>query len=96
MTPPFSLRTTPRYERLARHLLKSHPEFRALQERAFAILARDPHNRKRAHNIKKLVSIPSGEGQWRLGLGRFRFRYDIYDPEVVVQYCGLRREATYI
>jgi hypothetical protein len=95
MTPLLSLRTTPRYERLARHLLKTHPEFRALQERAFDILTTDPYNRTRAHNIKKLVAVPPGEGQWRLSLERFRFRYDIYGPDVVVHYCGLRREATY-
>jgi hypothetical protein len=95
MTPPFSLRTTPRFERLARHLLRHHTEFRALQERAFEIFMRDPHNRTGAQNIRKLVSVPAGEGQWRLSLGRFRFRYDIYGSEVVVQFCGLRREATY-
>jgi hypothetical protein len=95
MTQPFSLRTTPRYERLVRHLLKKHPELRALQESTFKILTTDPHNRTGAHNIKKLVSVPAGEGQWRLSLGRFRFRYDIYGAEVVLHYCGLRREATY-
>ncbi len=95
MTPPFSLRTTPRYERLVRHLLKGHPELRDLQENAFTILAADPHNRSRTQNIKKLVSVPPGAGQWRLSLGRFRFRYDIYGSEVVMHYCGLRREATY-
>jgi hypothetical protein len=93
--PPLSLHTTLRYERLARDLLKSHPEFRALQERAFEILTTDPYNRTRAHNIKKLVAVPPGEGQWRLSLARFRFRYDIYGTEVAVHYCGLRREATY-
>jgi hypothetical protein len=39
--------------------------------------------------------VPRGEGQWRLALGRFRFRYDIYDQDVVFHYCGLRREDTY-
>ena len=86
MTPPFSLCTTPHYERLVRHLLKRHPELRAQQGSAFEILTTDPHNRTRASNIKKLVSVPPGEGQWRLSLGRFRFRYDIYGPEVVMHY----------
>jgi hypothetical protein len=39
--------------------------------------------------------VPRGEGQWRLALGRFRFRYDIYDQDVVLHYVGLRREDTY-
>ena len=61
MTPPFSLRTTPRHERLVRHLLKKHPELRALQESAFEILTTDPHNRTRTQNIRKLVSVPPSE-----------------------------------
>lgn len=95
MTPPFSVRTTPRFERLARRLGKGHPELPALQTRAIEILKTDPYNRSRAYHIKKLEAIPLGEGQWRLSLGRFRFRYDIYGQEVVLQYCGLRREDTY-
>jgi hypothetical protein len=95
MTPSFSLHTTPRYERLARALLKTHPEFLALQERAFEVLTADPYNRTRGHNVKKLVAVPQGEGQWRLSLARYRFRYDIHGLEVVVHYCGMRREATY-
>lgn len=95
MTPPFSVRTTGRFERLARGLLRGQPEFQALQERAVEILGTDPYNRSRVHDIKKLQAVPLGEGQWRLSLGRFRFRYDIYGQEVALQYCGLRRETTY-
>ncbi len=95
MTPPFRVRTTPRYERLARALLKGHPEFRELPTRAVGILTTDPYNRSRAHHIRKLEAVPLGEGQWRLALGRFRFRYDISGAEVVLHYCGLRREETY-
>lgn len=95
MTPPFSVCTTARFERLARAVLKGHPELHAVQDRAVEILKTDPHNRARAYPIKKLVAVPPGEGQWRLSLGRFRFRYDIYGREVVLQYCGLRREDTY-
>lgn len=95
MTPPSSVRTTSRFERLARLLLKGHPEFPALQHRAIEILAADPYNRSRQHHIRKLEAAPVGEGQWRLSLGRFRFRYDISGREVVLQYCGLRRETTY-
>jgi hypothetical protein len=36
-----------------------------------------------------------GQGQYRLRLGRFRFRYDIAGHEVALLYCGLRREDTY-
>jgi len=95
MTPQFSVRTTPRFERLARALLKGQPHLRAIRERAVEILKTDPYNRGGAHHIKKLVAVQPGDGAWRLSLGRFRFRYDIYGEEVVLQHCGLRREDTY-
>jgi hypothetical protein len=95
MSPPFSVRTTPRFERLARYLLRGHPEFSALLDSALNILVADPYNRSQAHHIRKLVAVPAGEGQWRLSLSRYRFRYDIYGREVVLHYCGLRRESTY-
>ena len=62
---------------------------------AAAILSADPYNRSRSQNIKKLEGVPSGEGQYRLSLGRWRFRYDIVGQAVVLTYCGLRRESTY-
>jgi len=43
------------------------------------------------HDIKKLTSVAQGEGKWRTALGRFRSRYDIYNQQVVLHYCGLRR-----
>jgi mRNA-degrading endonuclease RelE of RelBE toxin-antitoxin system len=95
MTPPFSVRTTPHFERLARVLLKRHPEFRSLQERAVAILKADPKNRSRAHDILKLEGIQPGEGQYRLRVGRYRLRYDVDGQDVTLGYCGRRREDTY-
>ena len=95
MTPAFSIRTTPRFERLFRSLLQAHKEIRSLQERAVDILRADPYNRSRGYGIKKLVDVQPGNGQWRLSLGRFRFRYDICGQEVVLHYCGLKREETY-
>lgn len=95
MTPPFSVRATPHYDRLARRLARQHPDFHVLEGRTREILETDPINHTRQYNIKKLVGVPPGEGQWRLSLGRFRFRYDIYGNEIVLHYCGLRREDTY-
>jgi len=80
----------PHYEQQARKLLKAHPDFRAVQMRAFEILDADPQGRTGTHRIKQLMGIPPGAGQWRLSLGRFRFRYDIYSLMLVMQYCGLR------
>jgi len=95
MTPPFAVRTTPHYERLAGKLLKGHSELGPLHERVREILATDPHNLSRRHPIKKLQGVPPGAGQYRLRLGRFRFRYDISGRDVILHYCGLRREDTY-
>ncbi len=94
MTPPFTIRGTPRFERMTQKLLKHHPELRGVLDRVREILSNDPYNRTSLHPIKKLVG-EQGEGQYRLRLGRWRFRYDIHGSEVVLQYCGLRREETY-
>jgi hypothetical protein len=95
MTPAFTVRTTPHYERLARRLLQGDSEFRPSQDQAFEILRSDPYNRTRQHNIKKLTGVRRRDGQYRLRLGRWRFRSDIAGQEVVLHYCGLRREDTY-
>jgi hypothetical protein len=95
MNTPFVVHPTSRYKRLSGKLLKGHPEFEATEQRSAAILSVDPYNGSRQHNIKKLEGIPVGEGQYRLSLGRWRFRYDIIERIVLVSYCGLRREDTY-
>jgi mRNA-degrading endonuclease RelE of RelBE toxin-antitoxin system len=92
---PFSVRVTPHCERLIKGLNKQHPDFITHYEKAISILSSDPYNRKRSHQIKKLKNIAPGEGAWRLRLGRWRFRYDIWDQQVELSYCGLRREHTY-
>jgi mRNA-degrading endonuclease RelE of RelBE toxin-antitoxin system len=66
-----------------------------IEGEAFATLRSHPYNRTRRHQIKKLENISPGKGQYRLRLGRWRFRYDIEGQDVVLYYCGLRREKTY-
>jgi hypothetical protein len=96
MTPAaFTVRTTPHYDRLSRKLDKSHRDFDAIEKSAAAILSGDPHNRTRRNHIKKLEGVALGEGQYRLSLGRWRFRYDVLSRVVLLSYCGLRREDTY-
>lgn len=95
MTPLYSVQTTPRYERLSNKLLKGHRDFGATEQSAVAILTEDPYNQSRRYHIKKLEAVPAGEGQFRLALGRWRFRYDITVRMVELHYCGLRREDTY-
>jgi hypothetical protein len=95
MTPSFAVYPSSHYQRLSTKLQKGHRDFEATERSAAAILSADPYNRSRSQNIKKLEGVPSGEGQYRLSLGRWRFRYDIVGQAVVLTYCGLRRESTY-
>jgi mRNA-degrading endonuclease RelE of RelBE toxin-antitoxin system len=91
----FIVRTTSRFDHALIKLSKQHAELPRIFEEAITLLKSDPHNVSRKHAIKKLRGIKPGEGQYRLRVGRWRFRYDIWDQEVEVNYCGLRREDTY-
>jgi len=91
----YSVHTTSHFDRLMKKLAPKHPELVARFEQAIAALSADPHNKSGKYAIKKLVGVAAGEGQYRLRSGRFRFRYDIAEREVVLLYCGLRREDTY-
>ncbi len=82
-------------KRLAADLQAGHIEFADYYEKALLCLKADPYNRTRFYNIKKLSNVPKQTGQFRLRIGRWRFRYDIEDKKVVLYYCGLRREDTY-
>jgi mRNA-degrading endonuclease RelE of RelBE toxin-antitoxin system len=93
--PAYSVLTTSHFDRLMKKLAPKHPELVERFEQAIAILSADPYNKSGKYAIKKLVGIAAGEGQYRLRSGRFRFRYDVAGTEVVLHYCGLRREDTY-
>lgn len=95
MTGPFTVYTSSRYDRLAKALQRQNHQFAAVHASALQILSLDPWNRTRQHQIKKLEGVSAGEGQFRLALGRWRFRYDIFGKDVLLGYCGLRREDTY-
>lgn len=90
----FNVQTSPHFERLFKKLQGRHSELIDLLTEAITILEADPYNRSRKHAIKKL-SGEQTDGQWRLRLGRWRFRYDISGQIVQLKYCGLRREDTY-
>ena len=91
----FCVRTTPRFDRLLKKLSKYHPDLPARLAEALAILKSDPYNRTLAYAIKKLEGVVEDEGQYRLRMGRWRFRYNIWNQEVELTYCGLRREESY-
>lgn len=95
MTPAFVVLASSHYERLAKKLLRGHRDFAEVQAQVGANLGEDPYNVSRQHQIKKLEGVAAGDGQFRLTMGRWRFRYDIAGREVRLTYCGLRREDTY-
>ena len=78
-----------------KHLTRQHPDLAERVVGAFRILQSDPYNLTRHHQIRKLTDVKSGQGQYRLRLARWRFRYDIAGGIVELVYCGLRREDTY-
>jgi mRNA-degrading endonuclease RelE of RelBE toxin-antitoxin system len=83
MNGAFDVRTTARFDRLLKKLAVRHrQEAGVLFAEALRILEADPHNRTRQHDIKKLEDVPPGDGQFRLKLGRWRFRFDV-DGHVV-------------
>jgi hypothetical protein len=95
MTPAFAVHPTSHYQRLSTKLQKGHRDFGATERSAVAVRSADPYNRSRKHKIKKLEGVATGEGQYRLAVGRWRFRYDILGQVILLSYCGLRREDTY-
>lgn len=95
MKSGFTVLVSPHFERLAKRLAKQQPEFHKQLRKAVTILQTDPYNQSRKHPILKLTGEQAESGQWRLRVGRWRFRYDIIDQTVELKYCGLRRENTY-
>ena len=95
MTTRFRVLASPRFERLFRKLAKRHPDLVGVYDSALSILQIDPHNVSRTYPIRKLEGVTTQEGTHRLRLGRWRFVYTIAGEDVVLRYCGLRREDTY-
>ena len=95
MPDAFRVRSTAAFDRLVKAHRKRHREFIQVLADALDILEEDPLDRARTHQVKKLANVKTGDGQYRLRLGRWQFRYDVSEGEVTLRYCGLRREDTY-
>jgi hypothetical protein len=54
MTSPFSVRGTPRFDRLLRKLTRKHPDLSERFAEAFVILSTDPYNSSGSYPIRKL------------------------------------------
>jgi hypothetical protein len=86
MTPRFAVRSTPYFERLARHLTTQHPEFPRLLAQAIDILEADPANVSRQQNIKKLAAARAGVG--RLATRNVLGYTVLGDPQLQAQGSG--------
>jgi mRNA-degrading endonuclease RelE of RelBE toxin-antitoxin system len=93
MPEPFSVLTTPAFEREFRKVSKGNPILLNALEELTAILREDPYNFSGQHKIKKLVGVKPGEGQWRIRWRDYRLRYDILGRDVVMHAFRHRKEA---
>lgn len=91
MTPRFSVRTTPEFDRRFKKLTRHHRHLPDTIEAVAEVLSSDPYNRSRTHPIKKL----EGSRSYRLRQGRWRFIYTVQDEIVWLTSFSLRREDTY-
>jgi mRNA-degrading endonuclease RelE of RelBE toxin-antitoxin system len=91
----YKLEVTAKCRRLIEDLQSASFEFADYYQEALVFFQTDPYNRSRIHNVKKLINVPKESGEFRLRIGRWRFRYDIEAKKVILYYCGLRREDTY-
>jgi mRNA-degrading endonuclease RelE of RelBE toxin-antitoxin system len=95
MNAGFLVVTTSRFDRELKKLAAKHLDIAVTFRKAIEILKADPYNRSRQHHIKKLEGVSSGDGQYRIRSGRFRFRYDVDGTTVFLKACSLRREDSY-
>ncbi len=95
MNNAFGVLTTSHFERELKRLSRTQPAVAEELEKVLPILRADPYNRTRQFPIKKLEGVRPGDGQYRIRMHRFRFRYDIEGNIVFLKACSLRREDSY-
>jgi mRNA-degrading endonuclease RelE of RelBE toxin-antitoxin system len=93
MPPRYRVVVSPGLEREARQLRRRLPGVYAGLLEAVELLEVDPYNLQDRANIRKLVDVPAGEGQFRLRLGNYRLRYDVVGSEVILHSMRPRRES---
>ena len=90
----FRVFTTAAFDRSLRKLTKGNPDALETFEHLANVLATDPQNTSRKHNIKKLTNIEPQNGQWRIRSGVYRLRYDI-KADIVTLYSIHHRKDAY-
>jgi hypothetical protein len=93
--PAYSVLTTAHFDRLLKKLAPGILSLWSGLKRRLRFSRWTRTTRASKYPIKKLQGVAAGRRPVPAALGRFRFRYDIEEREVVLLYCGLRREDTY-
>ena len=89
MSKCFQVLVTPVFERRYRKLLAHDKDLQGFFGDTLKKLEVNP---QRGGQIKKLVGVTSGDGAWRMRLGVYRLRYDVYDETVVLYTISLRKD----
>jgi mRNA-degrading endonuclease RelE of RelBE toxin-antitoxin system len=93
MAPRYRIVASAGFERDVRGLRKHAPRVLDALIGAAGLLREDPFNLRGHANIRKLVDVRPGEGQFRLRLGVWRLRYDVVGADVVLHSMRHRRES---
>jgi len=80
----FNISYSTAFRRDAKKLRKKDKKITEIIETASKILQNDPFNGEQLKNIKKLVDVEKGDGQWRIRFGDYRIRYDIIGKDVAL------------
>lgn len=96
MSVSFCVRSTSHFERDARKRVKRNHTLLKILNEVVIILSEDPKNISGKYDIKKLRGTKVGEGQWRIRIGDYRIRYDVFDRELdIVLYSFRNRKEGY-
>lgn len=94
MVGKFNIVYTPSFDRELKRIFKKDKKILSLLEKVVENLCNSPLTQGKASNIKKLVGVKQGEGQWRIRAGVYRFRFDIFGNTVVL-HCVRDRKDSY-
>lgn len=88
----FNVSYSSAFDRDAKKLRKKDKKITEIVDTASKILQDDPFNAKQIKNIKKLVDVEKGDGQWRIRFGDYRIRYDIIGKNVALHSIKNRKD----
>ena len=88
----FNILYSTAFSRDAKKLRKKDKKVTEIIETASKILRNDPFNGEQLKNIKKLVDVEKGDGQWRIRFGDYRIRYDVIGKDVALHSIKNRKD----